>query len=55
MRLNELFQLMTNNLEALRQLKTRYTAVGDVGKCLEIDNEIAETELIIVKLTNGGI
>jgi hypothetical protein len=50
MRINELIVLMNNNLESLRSLKVRYSAVGDVGKCIEIDSEIDETVLIIYKL-----
>jgi hypothetical protein len=50
MYLADLIVLMKNNLEALSNLRARYFSVGDVAKCLEIDNEIAETELIITKL-----
>jgi hypothetical protein len=50
MKLIDLKNLMTNNLSSLQQQRNLFYQVGDVTKCLELDAELLETELIISKL-----
>lgn len=49
--LNDLITIMNNNLSFLAEQRTRFSNQGLLNEVLNIDKEILDTQLILLKLT----